>query len=368
MRTLLAGVLTLAALCLASAAQAVDLTYTVSGVHVDATAPSASAAQAIAIDQGRPKAWDVLFRRIAKQADWGKEPKLDADGLRRIARGFSVAHEKRSTTRYVADVTYVFSPEAVAKVMTAISSTYRLSQARRILLIPMSPAFDPKSGWVSAFASPRLQGGLVPFAVPTGNAPDVLALQHLDFDATNWVDVQRVAARIHASEVVLALAIPLTRGGTSDADKMTGRVQVWIKRIGISETPMKTSVDVPLVKNVVQTYPLAADAAVHAIEVMFTQKPAVDFGPKNSLTADVHVDSLPQWVVLQNAMTSLANVSGLQVQAMDIGVVRVTLTYQGSTGQLQDALAPAGVALVKADSGWSMAYVTPRPKTDSDDK
>ncbi|MEJ0042255.1 MAG: hypothetical protein WDM81_08575 [Rhizomicrobium sp.] len=43
---------------------------------------------------------------------------------------------------------------------------------------------------------------------------------------------------------------------------------------------MKTSVDVPLVKNVVQTYPLAADAAVHAIEVMFQQKPAIDFGPR----------------------------------------------------------------------------------------
>ncbi|HEX4303079.1 MAG TPA: hypothetical protein VHZ78_09820 [Rhizomicrobium sp.] len=341
-----------------------DLTYSVSGIHVDASGPSASAAQAIAIDQGRPRAWDILYKRLARQNDWSKEPKLDNEGLHRIARGFSVNNEKRSTTRYVADVTYVFSPEAVARVMSGISNTYRLTSGRRILLIPMSPGFNPGSGWANAFASPRFGASSVQFAVPTGEAPDVVALEHLDFDATTWVDVQRVAARIHASEAVLALAIPLTQGGTSMTDKMTGKVQIWLKRIGISEAPMKTSVDVPLVKNVVQTYPLAADAAVHAIEVMFQQKPAIDFGPRNSLTADVQIDSLAQWATMQTAMTSVPNVVAVQTQAMDIGLVRISLIYQGSTDQLHDALAPAGVALTRGSDGWSMAYATPtRPSS-----
>ncbi len=336
-----------------------DLTYSVSGIHVDATAPSASAAQAIAIDQGRPRAWDTLYRRLAKQSDWSKQPKLDAAGLHHIARGFTVANERRSTTRYTADVTYVFSPEAVARVMAGISSAYRLSSARRILLIPMSPTFNRDSGWANAFSSPRFSASSIPFAVPTGTAPDVAALERLQFDQTNWADVQLVAARIHASEAVLALAIPLTSGGTSDKDKMTGKVQIWLKRIGAAEAPMKTSVDVPLVKNVVQTYPLAADAAVHAIEVMYQQKPAIDFGPRQSISAEVHIDSLPQWVTLQNAMTSIPNVVALQTNAMDIGLVRITLTYQGSTDTLQNALAPVGVGLSHGSDGWSIAYQTP---------
>jgi hypothetical protein len=130
---------------------------------------------------------------------------------------------------------------------------------------------------------------------------------------------------------------------------------------------MKTSVDVPLVKNPTQTYPLAADAAVHAIEVMFAQKPAIDFGPRNVLTADVRVDSLSQWGVVQAAMTGLANVTNVQVAAMDIGFVRVAVTYQGSTDALRGALAPVGVSLDRSgDSGWTMAYATPR-KPDDDD-
>jgi hypothetical protein len=353
----LASVLVLACLVLLPvAARAADPTYTVSGIHVDATAPSASAAEAIAIDQGRPKAWNILFRRIAKQSDWDKQPRLDADGLRRIARGYTVANERRSTTRFVADVTYIFSREAVARVMTGISSTYRLVTARRIVLIPMAPTFSSSSNWTSTFASARFVGSVVPFAVPTGSAPDIAALGRLEFDATTWADVQQVAARIHASEAVLVLAIPLGN-----------RMQVWLKRIGAAETPMKTSVDVPMQKNDTQTYPLAADAAVHALEVMYAQKPAVDFGPKTSLTADVHIDSLQQWATLQNAMTSISNVNGIQVQAMDIGLVRITLLYQGSTDQLRESLAPVGVALTKAaDDSWSIAWQAPvKPTTAS---
>ncbi|MEJ0024554.1 MAG: hypothetical protein WDN01_00890 [Rhizomicrobium sp.] len=355
------------ALLLPAAARAVDLTYTVSGIHVDATAASASAAQAIAIDQGRPRAWDILFKRIAKQPDWPKEPKLDTDALRRLARGFTVANERRSTTRYVADVTYNFSPEAVAKVMATISPSYRLaSGARRILLIPMAPNFDRASAWTSAFSSPRFGASSVPFAVPTGDAPDVAALSRLQFDATNWADVEIVAARIHATEAVLALAIPLTQGGTSITDKMTGKVQVWLRRIGVAETPSKTSIDVPLIKNPAQTYPLAADAAVHAIEVMFQQKPPIDFGPRGTLSADVHIDSLQQWAAIQNSFGLVANVLAVQIVAMDIGLVRINLTYQGSTDQLHDALVPVGIALSRdGDAGqWQMGYAPPpKPNT-----
>ena len=348
----------------AMSASSADLTYTVSGIHVDATAASASAAQAIAIDQGRPKAWDILYKRLARQPDWAKQPKLDNDALHKLSRGFNVANERRSTTRYVADVTYMFSPEAVTKMMATVSSSYRGgSSARRILLIPMSPTFERSSLWTGAFSSPRFAQSAVPFVVPSGDAQDVQNLEHLQFDATNWADVEIVAARIHATEAVLVLAIPITRGGTSKSDPMTGKVQIWLKRIGVAEAPTKTSLDVPLVRNPAQTYPLAADAAVHGIEVMYQQKPAIDFGSRSSLTADVHIDSLQQWSAIQSSFGLVQNVVSVQVTAMDIGLVRISMTYQGGTDQLAAALAPVGVAMSKDSTtgNWAMAYATPHP-------
>ena len=60
-----------------SAAAAQDL-YTVSGVHVDASAASSAEALNVAIAQGRPKAWQILYRRLTRQQDWARQPALDA--------------------------------------------------------------------------------------------------------------------------------------------------------------------------------------------------------------------------------------------------------------------------------------------------
>jgi hypothetical protein len=325
----------------------------VSGIHVDASAASASAAQAIAIDQGRPRAWDILYKRVAKQADWTKEPKLDVAALRGLARGYTANNEKRSTTRYVADVTYVFSPEAVARVLRAISPGYALTQARRILVIPMSPNFMRDSGWASAFSSPRFGGSLVPFTVPSGDSADVSALGRLQFDATNWADVELVAARIHATEAVLVLAVPIP-----------GKIQVWLKRIGIAETPTKVSFDVPLVQNnVTQTYPAAADEAVHGIEDMWRQKAPVDLSVKSNLIADIRIASPGQWSTIQTAMGMIASVRDVTVVAMDIGMMRVAVSYLGTPEQLHDALVPVGVTLTKDETGWTIAYAPPPKPT-----
>jgi hypothetical protein len=71
-----------AALVLAVPAAAQDNSlYTVSGVHVDATGASSTEALSAAIAHGRGKAFQIVYRRLARQADWGRQPALDAAGL-----------------------------------------------------------------------------------------------------------------------------------------------------------------------------------------------------------------------------------------------------------------------------------------------
>src|ERR1700755_1531200 len=95
---------------LAAAPALAEDTYTVSNIHVDATAASSTEALSLAIASGRPKAFQILYRRLTRQQDWARQPNLDAAALLRISRGYNVANERRSTTRYVADVTYLFNP------------------------------------------------------------------------------------------------------------------------------------------------------------------------------------------------------------------------------------------------------------------
>src|SRR5579883_3126567 len=68
--------------------------FTVANVHVDASGASSTEALNAAIAQGRAKAFQILYRRLTRQADWGRQPALDAAGLQRLGRGYSIANER----------------------------------------------------------------------------------------------------------------------------------------------------------------------------------------------------------------------------------------------------------------------------------
>jgi hypothetical protein len=318
-----------------------DDIFAVSGIHVDASGPSASVAQGTAMAQGRPKAWAILYKRVTKQPDWGRQPNLDDAMLQRIIRTFTVKNEKRSTTRYVADVTYTFSPEGVGRVLQSSGIGYTQLQVKRILLVPMAPNYSSTSLWTAAFAGTRYSGSSVPFALPGGG--DQSTLGGLGFDAMNWVDVEPIASRVHSSEAVLVQVVP-------SPDHLT----INLKRLGTGQLPTKTSFDVALQKGgAAGTYSMAADAAVHGVEEMWKTPPA--YGTPGHLIADVRISSLAQFGALQAQMAGVANVTGVNVVAMDIGEARVSVAYIGGAESLKDALAARGIYLTKNGGEWALS-------------
>jgi hypothetical protein len=327
-----------------AAPAAADDLFTVSGIHVDASAASSSAAQLAALAQGRPKAWAILFKRITRAQDAARQPQLDDAQLQRIIRTFNVTGEKRSTTRYVATVSFTFSPEAVQRVLQSAGVAYAQTQAKRILVVPFSPNYSRGSGWAAALGSPRFATSVVPFALP-GGAVDQSTLGALNFDSATWNDVEPAASRVHANEAVLMLAAP-----------SGNRLTVTLKRIGAGQLPVKSNVDVPMSPGgAPATYSMAADAAVHALEEMWKAHSAVDFSQTGHLTADVRIASLAQWGGLQAQMATVPNVSGVSVQAIDVGEARITLTYLGSTDQLREALSAQGISLTSHGGEWTLS-------------
>jgi hypothetical protein len=313
--------------------------FTVSNVHVDATGASSSEALNAAIVQGRARAFQILYRRLTRQADWARQPALDSAALLRLGRGYSIANERRSTTRYVADVTYVFNPDAVARTLRAAQIAFSQAQARRILLIPMSPGVS-HGPWASALgASPSSQ---VPFTLLSPE--DDAALANLNFDSAGWNDVSAVAAKNRVTEVGLAQAV-----------YANGKMTVNIRRLGANEQPAKASVEVPMAGTVGTTYPVAAQAAVRAIEDLWKTRTAIDFSQRGRLTVDVRIASLAQWGDIQTSLAGVSNVTGTTVTAMTTGYARMNLTYQGGMDQLREALGGAGLSLTNRGGQWMLA-------------
>jgi Uncharacterized protein conserved in bacteria (DUF2066) len=336
-------VLLLAAGCLTGAgpARAQDALYTVNGVHVDATGASSGEASNQAIAQGRAKAFQILFRRLTRQADWARQPPLDTASLLRLSRGTNITNERRSTTRYTADVTYIFNPTAVQRTLRAAQIAFSQAQARPILVIPMSPGVS-HGPWASALMSPAFRDSQVPFTLL--GPEDDAALAGVNFDAAGWNDVSAVAIKNHVSEVALVQAV-----------YAGGKMTVNVRRLGAGAQPAKTSVDVPVLQTVGTTYPVAAQAAVHAIEDMWKTRSAIDFTQRGRLTADVRIASLAQWGEIQISLAAVGNVTSMNVAAMDMGYARVNLTYQGGLDQLREAFAGAGLTLANHGGQWTLA-------------
>ena len=318
--------------------------YSVSNVHVDATGASSTEALNAAIAQGRGKAFQIVYRRLTRQADWPKQPTLDAAGLLRISRGYNIANERRSTTRYVADVTYMFNPDAVARLLRSSQIAFSQTQARRILVIPMSPAVS-HGPWAQALAAPVFRDSQVPFTVLA--AEDDAALAGLNMDA-GWNDVAAVATKNHVSEVALVQAL-----------YANGKMTVNIRRLGAGEQPAKSSLDIPLLQTVGTTYPAAAQAAIRSIEDMWKTRNVIDSSQRGKLTADVRIANLAQWGEIQSALGQVSNVTGVTVTAMTMGYARINLAYMGGTDQLREAMSGAGLSLTNRSGQWVLVRAGP---------
>ena len=306
--------------------------YTVSGIRVDASGASSTEAFNAGISQGRPRAFQILFRRLTRQQDWNRQPALDAAALLRISRGFDIANERRSTTRYVADVTYRFNPDAVARVLRSAGIAFAQGAVRRILVVPMSPGVG-RGPWASALANPAFRDSMVPFTV--SGAED---------DTAGWNELSAVAARNGVAEVALV-----------QAAYSNGRMMVNIRRVAAGGAPARTSLEVPVQGTMGAVYPVAAQAAVRAVEDLWKTRSVVDYSQRGRLVADVRITSLAQFGGLQAQVGALNTVQSVQVTAMHLGYARLAIAYVGGVDQLREQLAGAGIILAQRGGQWTLA-------------
>jgi hypothetical protein len=322
-------------------AWAADSIFTVKAVPVDASAAASVEAQTIAINNGRSKAWSILYRRLTRQDDWARQPQLDGPGLQRLIRSFDVSDERRSTTRYVAKVTYTFSQPAVERLLRANDISYVVAQTRRILVIPLSPRYTPGDTWQLVWRDPRFANGFVSAVLPEPS--DTAALSNMTFDTAKWSDVSAIALRLHTSDAVIADLAP--DGAT-----------VRLKRLAAGQ-PIVPSVDVPG-----KSAAAAANAAYGAIADFWKNKSAIDFSQKSRLTAEARFDSLGDWASLQSKLGSVQTVVGIDMVAFTMNEARINIAYVGSFDQLKTMLGDAGVSMVSRGGTWWLARAESPPQ------
>ncbi|HEY3638534.1 MAG TPA: DUF2066 domain-containing protein [Rhizomicrobium sp.] len=324
-------------------ARAADDIYTVRGIKVDASAPSTVVAQTKAIESGRDKAWQTLYRRLTRQEDWARQPAVDPTTLQRLIRSYDVGDARSSTTRFVASMTYVFNPNAVRHLLQQTDIAYSDATAKPILVIPLGPGWSAQTPWTKAWADPRFAREAVPLVLPPDDAIDSPTLGAIRFDRTGWQDVEPMASRVRALEADLVLVIP-----------QRAQMIVKIRRLGTGSLPSVPDVVVPVPAGTpaATSFAKVADAAANAIEESWKSRSAVDFGKHSRVVATLHVESLSQWGDLLQKLGSVPTISDVNVLAMDIGEGRLEISYAGSPDQLNQQLAHEGLSLANEGGQW----------------
>jgi hypothetical protein len=316
--------------------------FTVTGIPVQATAPSSVEAQNIAINSGKQRAWTQVYRRLAKQEDWSKQPTLDDQALTRLIASYLPNSERRSTTRYSAVMTYTFNAGAVRHLLHAQNIAYADEQTKPVMVIPMGPGYQPHSVWATVWLNPKYAHGGVPIFLPPSNAEQELA--GVKFADADWKVIGPIAAQVKANDAYLALA-----------SASNGHVVVKIKRVGLGSSAPIPDVDVtiPAGTPAANAYAAVADNTAVAIANAWKGHAAVDYR-RSRLTAEIHIESLEQWGQLVQKLAAIPNVSDVTVAAMNIGEARVVVSYIGNLDQLHDNMTKGGFNLTGDDGAWTI--------------
>jgi len=311
--------------------------FTVTNVKVDATAESAQTARDAAMAQGRPLAWTRIYRRLTPQAQWGRQPRLADAQLFRLIRSFEVSGERRSTTRYLADVTFHFNPVAVRALLRQSGVAFTETRSRPAVVIPVvgDERFDPMSMWAAAWSDEVYRAGLVPMALPEAGGENEEILSRTDLAQADWASVAPLAQRYGAGVVVIAIASP------------DGRSVRAIEISAMGRTPSSFAFAQP-------NFPALADAVTDKVAESWKSRASVDYATRARLVADVQFTSLEEWSRIRAQLTAVRAISDFEVVGIARNEAEVDVAYFGRVEQLRDAMAQQNLVLVNGPDGFSV--------------
>jgi len=329
--------------------------FTVTGVSVDATAESATAARDIAVREGERRALEILLKRLTTKEDWGRLPTIDGPMAESMVRSFQVDNERRSATHYLASLSVRFQPGAVRGLLSARDIPFSESPARTAVLIPIltdetgDRLWDEGNAWTGAWALIDLENGLTPMVVPLGDIGDMTTLTVQQALSGNRPALAAMAARYGADRVVVAHA---------SVGDVPGSLSSRFVTYPVGEAGPKTW-------SGRESGAASLGTAAHRLASRFIDKTEVDwkrdsivrFGEQAVLSASVAYQSLGEWQTIRRRLDQIPLIRNITIVAVSTEGAQVELDYVGTIDTLDLSLAQQRLALTDLDGYWYLAAV-----------
>ena len=329
--------------------------YEVAGVAVDATAETAAAARDAAIAEGHVMAFRQLLSRLTLRAERNRLPDLTVNGIAAYVSDFSVANERTSSTRYLANLTFRFKRDAIRRLLMDYRLLFAETPSKPVLVLPVYEEagavllWDTPNPWRTAWEKAPVQEGLVPLALPLGDLTDIAAIGAEQAVRGDMQRLSAVAGRYGAGDSLVAHAV-------KRVDAQSGAIQVNVSttRYGPAaggQTLFRsyTSAAGETLESLLMR--AAAEIAVE-VEDDWKRDNLLQFERPAIIAVTIPISALGDWLAIRDRLAGMAVVRSTDVVLLSRTEVRANLQFVGSTDQLSLALAQADLALTQEGAGW----------------
>ncbi len=354
--------------------------YTVSNFEVWAEAKDAVAAKRAAHEDGKVIAFSQLLKRITPFEAHKRLPTLQSAQISKMITSLSVKDERNSTTEYLANMDFKFSPDQVKQVLSANRIPYWDRQGDPVVIVPIvdkslltPPPGQQKSimsqkDWVTSWQTLDLSHGLVPLKIGERLAiidDSVLVALIRDEQAAR----EGLLKAYKSPSVVVALL---------SSAQAKGRVRLTIVgRDGLGDVLYKRD-HIVSKGDFVQAADLAAEVAqgmfgarlkiVKMANIVVAHKPKevlpwqTDLQPAAPVTGwqaqgerilmHVRFSGLRHWQSIRQRLQNVQGLDGLNIEKLSARGADISCAFPGGASALTPALASQGLRLTRDGTGW----------------
>ena len=337
-------------------AQADPAVFQVSGIEVDASAADAVAARQEALLQGQREGLDRLLRRLVPAEEHGLLPAAGGLDVDRYVQNFEITDEELSSTRYLAQLTVRYQPDAVRELLGGSGLSFAQTRSTPVVVLPLWQGPDgarmwpDDNPWWQTWADNLDPERLFRLVLPLGDLGDMVGLTVEQVQGRDRAALAALADRYGSEDTLVAIARPLSGSGGEAGPPV---VQLAMERIGNLEqsNPPETLRGRPG-QTLEELLAEAVRGLQNSLDERWKSANLLRFDQAGLMVVDIPIAALSDWVGINRGLESLPEVSGVEVASFARDKVRAQIRYIGDQFRLEQALARLGLALSREGESW----------------
>lgn len=320
--------------------------YTATGIDVDVTGDIATLRDQ-ALLQGQRLGLQKVLAEIAPAERVQALTLPSDDVISSWVQDFEIEQEKSSATHYIGRYTFRFLADPVQQFLASNNVSFAQVQTKRLLVLPIytddtgnSTLWGPANLLMLPWGAKAPTASLVPMVLPSGDVSDSTTLTATQALAGDLPRLGALAQRYSAADV---LVVEVKAAPVSDNNVET--LSVAATRYGRAATTRFTDTVAGDAATLEDLLTQTADRTIAWVQGQVREANMVDASKQSSLTLDVPVTGLKQWVDIKRQLGGVPSLKSVRLVSLTKTLAVLEVTFLGDVPQFQRALAEQDLAL-----------------------